>query len=297
MMKSENDMNLSDKETYNKNISDKEANSMNISDKNSNKNSNNKKSDTKIYVIFAVALVVSMLAGVLMGVASSVVKAMGMQVPMETVKHIVSIAAPIVFAAFLFVLTLISLIVYAKAAKQAKEWDGEDEDVIDGIEDALNIPMTLSSVMLVGNFFLFTFGVFVSEPADGGKIPGVTYGILGGLFLLGFVAVIVVQMLAVNLEKKLNPEKQGNILDFKFMEKWEKSSDEAQMLTQYKGGYKSFKATSFACMFAWLLSFLGMMMFNTGFMAVACVCAIWFVSVISYSLEVAKLEKKKNKKS
>ena len=52
-----------------------------------------------------------------------------------------------------FVLTLISLIVYSKAAKQAKEWDGEDEDVIDGIEDALNIPMTLSSVMLIFNFF------------------------------------------------------------------------------------------------------------------------------------------------
>ena len=46
----------------------------------------------------------------------------------------------------------------------------------------------------------------------------------------------------VELEKKLNPEKKGDVIETNFSKKWEDSCDEAQKMIIYEAGYRAYRA-------------------------------------------------------
>ena len=255
----------------------------------------NKKNNTAIYVRFALALVLSLVVGFGCGMAMSVIKKLDIKIDKETILGFLNTAVPIAYIVFTVLLIAVSMIIYTNNKKMAKNWDGEDEEVIDRIEARQNIPMILSSILLVGGMLFFSLCVYVNEkvPAQENKYAFLVFALT---FMVSLAGAIMIQACVVGLEKNLNPEKRGNVFDFKFLKSWEKSSDEAEKLIQYKGGYKAYICTNFACMVLWLITFISMLVFNTGFFAVACVCFIWLFMSLVYSFAVARLEKKKDTK-
>ena len=181
--------------------------------------------------------------------------------------------------------TPLMIIGYCKAKKAVNAWDGENEDELDNIEKLMNPPMISSSVLMILNICLFSCTMYFVK-----ALPNLNIILVFVLFITGLILCTVIPKLTVDLEKQLNPEKEGSMLDFRFEQHWMNSSDEAQKLIVYKSGYAGYKAGNFACMIMWLISFVSGFAFHTGIMPTICVCAIWLVMVIANIRENVKLE-------
>lgn len=113
------------------------------------------------------------------------------------------------------------------------------------------------------------------------------------MFVIATILEIVIQKLILDIEKKLNPEKQGNVLDFNFQKVWMNSCDEAEKLIVYKAGYKAFLNTNITCIILCMVAFVVTLLFKPDVLALVFVCIIWFANNLSYMLKAAKLEKRK----
>ena len=214
---------------------------------------------------------------------------------MDQIKNTIFVAVPIIYAICNILVPIVSFAHYFKTKKMAKTWDGEDEDVIDTIEARLNVPLISSSMLLVFNYFFFSATCEIeAKTAFGQQYSDVLEIANFVLFLGGLAACVVLQVLTVNLEKQLNPEKRGDVLDMNFSKQWDASCDEAQKQITREAAFKAFQATQTTCVVMWLVALIGQLMFDTGVFPVACVCIIFAVLQASYFIACVKLEVKKS---
>lgn len=213
----------------------------------------------------------------------------------DQIKNTIFIAVPIIYAICNIVVPLMSFVHYFKTKKMVATWDGEDEDVIDRIEARLNVPLISSSMLLVFNYFFFSATCEIERKTALGEQYGDVLMLINFvLFLGGLAACVVLQVLSVNLEKQLNPEKRGDVLDMNFSKQWDASCDEAQKQIIREAAFKAFQATQTTCIMMWLVALIGQLMFDTGVFPVACVCIIFAVLQGSYFIACVKLEVKKS---
>lgn len=259
----------------------------------------NRKSDKKIYITFIVVMAVLYGAGYLVGRLVARGERDG---SLETVLGVLKDSLTTVVPPLYFVLAVIFLIVvcilYISCKKMYKTLQGnpEDDDLWDCLEDKLNQPLILSNVMAIMNLFFFGCVLWMVEFNSYGKSGGYDTAIVISdcvLFFVILVAVMLVPKGIVDIEKKLNPEKEGNVFDFKFNEVWLSSCDEAQKLITYKATYKAFVDTNIACIVLYILTFLGIFMLKTSIWPMLNVCVIMLVNNLSYMLRAAKLERVK----
>jgi hypothetical protein len=104
---------------------------------------------------------------------------------------------------------------------------------------------------------------------------------------------IIISKVTVDLEKKLNPEKQGSVFDMRFAKKWEASCDEAQKQIMCKSAYAAFQAANMTCLILWWIAVVIQIFANTGGFPVTCICAIWLVLNVTYSRTAMKLQRYK----
>lgn len=200
-----------------------------------------------------------------------------------------------VFVLFNIVCIGITIYFYEKAKSMSKEWDGEDEEQIELIEKKLDYAMLPGIIAACVNQFLFAVTFYVGfemlkkDIAGGLIITIATVAVFLGVNFL-FVAL---QKKLVDLTKSLNPKKKGNIFDKNFSDEWLASCDEAQQLLIYKSSYKAYKAVATTCNILWVVTFVGMLTFDTGLFPVFCVTLIMLVMQIAYVRESMKLEHKK----
>lgn len=256
-----------------------------------------KKNDKKIYITFIVVMVVLYGAGFLAGKLVAMGERSGrLEVVLDVLKNGLRIAVP----PFYLVLAIASLIVvfmlYISCKKMYKKLqdDLENDELWDHLENRLNRPMILANVMQIINVFFFGCVIWMAEFSSYGKNGGYETVIVIADSILFFVilaAGMLVPKGIVDIEKKLNPEKQGNVFDFKFQEVWLSSCDEAQKLITYKATYNAFKNTNVACFVLYVMAFIGMFMLKTGIYPMFCVCIIMLVNNLSYMLRAARLER------
>ena len=256
----------------------------------------NKKSDKKIYITFIVVMVVLYEAGYLVGSLLAKGERNGsLKTVLEALKDSLTVV-PLLY----FVLAIASLIavgtlyLFCKKMYKNLQDNPEDDDLWDCLEDKLNQPMILSNVMGNLNLFFFGYVIWMAEFNSYGKNGGYETVIViadSVLFFVILASEILVQKGVLDIEKKLNPEKQGNVFDFKFNEVWLSSCDEAQKLITYKATYKAFKDTNLTCIIFYALTGIGMFIFKTGIWPMLCVCVIMLVNNLSYMLRAAKLER------
>ena len=94
----------------------------------------------------------------------------------------------------------------------------------------------------------------------------------------------------VELQKKVNPEKKGELMDLFFHKQWEASSDEAQKLIIYESGYRAHVATVFASYIMEAIAFVSLLVFDTGilpclFIGVIAITGTFVSALTKYRLE------------
>lgn len=252
-----------------------------------------KKSEKKIFLKFIIILVLCFFAGI--GIAKITNYFSIDELPYhESVKGFLSIferVAPVVFVALNIIAFVVSLFLYFRTKKLAGTWDGEDETVIDLVETRLNYPLSIANIMMICNMVFFPGIIQIVEFTEFGEAyEHILFPVTMITFLLGYAWIVIIQKLVVDLEKKLNPEKRGSVFDTKFQKEWEASCDEAQKQVIYRAGYKAFQAGNMACMILWLIALICQFELHTGIFPVICICTIWMVLTVSYTVVCAKLE-------
>lgn len=255
------------------------------------------KTDKQIFHRWVIVMVLAFLAGVFGGSFSRAIIEWFMNITSD-VKINMELMLYLSVGFFMLVNVIglgITFVFYKKAKNMTKKWDGEDEDVLDAIEDKLDIAMLPITIMTSVNYFLFGLTTYIGmaliELKVLGSVIATTASIL--IFVSALLLSVALQKKCVDLTKQLNPEKKGNIFDKNFSKEWLASCDEAQQLMIYKASYAAYKSVGSACRILWLVTIIGMMSFDTGLLPVFCVSAIMLVMQISYFVEAKKLERGK----
>ena len=87
----------------------------------------------------------------------------------------------------------------------------------------------------------------------------------------------MLQGLSVSLLKKINPEKRGNILDFKFDKTWLDSCDEAQKMAVYRTSYETNRVTKYVFMIGWLVALIANEILQLGMFPIMLISIMWLV--------------------
>lgn len=259
--------------------------------------SDSKKKTLKIVIIFVLVLLACFVGGYFTGKFLGEAHIPSMTKDVSTLMTIIKGTA-FGFCGINIVACVLCICMYYQLKKKWKSCTLDDEGVLDQIEYKGNIPMIISSIALVLNMLLFTVFIWFIEYADklGADIINCKLSVLitFATYIFGFVWVLIIQGRMVALEKKMNPEKKGHILDFKFEKDWINSCDEAQKGAIYRSAYSAFKATNFACLAGWVVSFLCMLAFDTGLLPVILVTAIYLISILSFQIAAMKFERPVN---
>lgn len=263
------------------------------------KDKNTEKNNKKIYITFIVILVILYRIGYAAGTLVAKGEKNGsLDTLLATLKNNLIFVMPPLFLVLAIISLIAVLVLFWSCKKMYKKLQNhpEDDDLWDTLEEKLNSPMILANIMMIVDVFFFSCIIWLTESTSYGNNGGYEVAILVA-DIISFVVVLIVGLFItkgiVDLEKKLNPEKQGNVFDFHFNEVWLASCDEGQKLITYEAAYKAFQDTNAACMILWILAFMGMFIFKTGIYPILCICIIWLVNNVSYMLRAAKLEKRK----
>lgn len=191
----------------------------------------------------------------------------------------------------LFITVLLLLwygIVLRRLRKQFLLWDGEDEELINGIEDKLAWGMILAGVTNILNFFslgagFYAFDYFELDMYDI-MTPVRLAALLGGA-LCAEAVITFLQKEIVNFTKEINPEKHGSVYDLKFRKIWIKNCDEAELAQSYKAGFFAFQMSGYTCMILVIFWFFGVLALDFGFAPLVMVMIIWLVQTVSYGVK------------
>ena len=213
----------------------------------------------------------------------------------DVMKNVVIQSFPVLFMIVAVLSIIIPTIGYIHCNKmyQKLKADRDNDELWDHLENALNGPLITSTLFSIANMCLFLCFVYgaVTDKID--ERYGKTVLLIGlVVFVISTVMGIVIPHLVIKIEKELNPEKKGNVLDSKFREVWMDSCDEAQQMMVYKSAYKAFSNTNMVCIWLIAITFVCAMLFKTDILSMIIVSLIWFINTLSYMLHAAKLERR-----
>lgn len=170
-----------------------------------------------------------------------------------------------------------------------RNWNGEDEDVIEAVEKMLSRAFGITNVNQILGMFFFGTGIcgldFGSSFGSSGMISGAAV-FLGFLYML--VVNAVLQGKIVNFTKEINPEKRGSVYDIKFQKIWMDSCDEMEKSQIYQAGFAAMQTTIYTCMGLWIFCMFGMMLWDFGILPMTMVIFIWVVLTIKYQIVCQK---------
>lgn len=253
----------------------------------------NKREDRKIIQRFILITILGGIVGFILGFAGSYINMDGLYSVGKSVGTVMVFLVPAVMIILNVIFLFIGFWLIRKARKKLGVWDEEDEAFAKSIERKVDFSLFYISILMILDFMLFSIGMGLVK-RDESLLKSQSIGIsviIIFCFIIGIAGVITCQKLGVDLIKKMNPEMRGNILDTRFLDKWEASCDEAQKMMIYKSAYKSYKSVNLICILLWTISALGDMILQTGMLPVALISIIWLVQNLSYSLEAMRLEK------
>ena len=186
------------------------------------------------------------------------------------------------------VLTLGScFFLYRSAARKFAVWDGGDEDeTSESIDTALSWVLLLSAVQLLLNlFFLSAFCIYWMD-------RDIRALALVGVFLLSCGFVIFAQQKAVDLTRRMNPEKRGSVYDTKFQKKWMDSCDESERRQIGEASRRAYMVTTRLCLGLWLALVILSMLFDMSLLPVFVLLLVWGTMQVTYTLECIRLGKR-----
>lgn len=256
----------------------------------------NKKSNTRIMITFVVLMVLAFFGGDLVGRLAYRLESTQ---KLDDIIGYLNDKAAMMFMWALIVLNAIVISIgifrIRMSKKKISRLDTENEDayeIYDAVEEKLNLPLLLSSVMVILNLFLF-IGMFQTTDLSRMKEPEIAYvfWISFGVFILGSALSFYIQKKLVDLVKQMNPEKRGNVFDIHFRKEWMDSCDEAQQYIAYKAAYNTVNVAQIICEVLLVLMMFAQKVFHTGILPSLVITAIWLTITITYQINGNRLEK------
>ena len=237
---------------------------------------------------FALTMLGSLLAGGVLGFALGITRVFGAETAAlaEAINAVLSAVTPWGIPVT-SVLTLgTAFFLYRSAARKFAAWDGGDEDeTSESIETALSWVLLFSAVQLLINlFFMAAFCVYYMDT----DIDALA---LVGVFVVSCGLVIFAQQKAVDLERRMNPEKHGSVYDAKFQKKWLESCDESERRQIGQACYRAYMVTGRLCLGLWLVLVIVSMVFEMSILPVFVLLLAWGVMQVTYTLECIRLGK------
>lgn len=176
----------------------------------------------------------------------------------------------------------IGLGLYRSAKGRYDQWDGEDEDLAEGIEVTLSYVLLFTTLANVVDFF-FLSAVFLCDAVT----------VTTALFLVSVVLILLLQQKAIDLTRRMNPEKQGSVYDVKFQKKWMDSCDEAEKAQMGQAAYQAFRVANGTCLVLWVVLTVLNFSFDIGLLPVLMVLILFGVLQVTYCLTCIKLSRSK----
>lgn len=259
---------------------------------------NNKSNDKNVSVLrkSVRAAIIMLVCGIAGGVCSMLAVTFEDKGIIENLAYVLKISAvysmPIIYPAVIIALLVISSSRYFKAKRMFKTLNEDDEDKMLEIEHSLNLPSTLLNLCLILSLTLFAVFVETTELSKfSDSVKGIIILAAAVFFIISYIVLFVIMRQCVELVKKINPEKRGDLLDLDFHKKWEESSDEAQKLIMYKAGFKAYKVTNYAMMAVYLICLIAQFAFHVGVMPTIAVSIVWLIMTAVFCTESTRLER------
>lgn len=202
---------------------------------------------------------------------------------------------PVLFLLQLAFTVIYTVCGYIKAKKLYSAWDGEDEDSIDKSESLISGCIAVLSIAQIVSMALFGVIVYATYDKFMSELIFWMFISLAILFIGEEAYITLMQRCAVQLTKKINPEKQGEVLDVKFARDWEASMDEAQKAVTYECGYRAYRTCVYTCLTLWMVSLFGIY-FGMGIVPMLMVSIIWLVTTLTYIVKSYNMEHRKGRK-
>lgn len=254
-----------------------------------------KKEDRKAMKVFFLVLAVCLICGFLTGYGAGVLakRNISLKELLQNAGGVLIWLLPAIHAALLLGAGIVSAGKLRTARKLFESWDGEDEETDRGMDERLSVCLLCSNVLTVLNlaFYISEVHVLFREDVNGGIWLMLVYVLI---FLSTEVWIVLVQKKTINFCKQLNPEKRGSVFDLKFSRQWEASCDEAEQYQIYKAAYASFRTTQTACLIGCIVGMVLDLVLDMGLLPVLMVCAIWLVSIVSYTAAGAAMQRKRS---
>lgn len=250
-----------------------------------NQNQSSEQEHKKNVRNFTIMLICSGLGGMLIGIIASVssMELIRKKLP-DMVSSGIQTALPFLMAVFCVLLPCIALgLFYSQKNKYREDMSTEE---LDYLEYTLNTPLILSSITMILSFICMGC-LMVYIP----KMSYVLSMLCCAMFIFHFVIVFMVQKNVIEFEKKLNPEKKGDIFDKNFADVWEASCDEAEKLTIYKCSHQAYRTGTRACLVLWIVCAMCPLFFDTGVFPIFVVGIIWLTLNASYLRTSLKQER------
>ncbi|MBQ1172221.1 MAG: DUF3169 family protein [Lachnospiraceae bacterium] len=246
----------------------------------------NKKQNIKIYFTFAVLMIFCLVAGFFVGKFARNIQDTIDGINWCLVAENIYIPTSIFFVVLTFITYGISFFIYISAKKKYIKLEKMDDETfeseIDHVELALSKSMIISAVMYLFSLCAFPIVVLCREAVEiSGKELSLTGVIIAEIcFMFGMALFLIINALIVNLEKKINPEKQGNIFDIHFRKKWINCMDEAELMKAAKGAQKAYSAGMLTGMILWVIAFVLMLTLHTGILPIICIMIMMIVMLL-----------------
>lgn len=181
-----------------------------------------------------------------------------------------------------------------RTAKRLVE-EGYDDDSYDRAEEDLSKVSVATNVLSGFNYLLFGICLFSVGMGDNevSKMQAISSVATLVIFSVATACNVMIQNKTVNLNKKMNPEKRGNVFDKKFVKEWVESCDEAEKALIYESAYSAYRIAISISTGMWAISLIGMMSFHTGVLPIIISSVMMIVLISTYSVTAYKLQYKK----
>lgn len=248
-----------------------------------------KKAKTKFYLI----MLCSVIIGGSFGASSTFLEELFNGLSYANLTNTMGTILPAIQCAVCAIATVLFVYFYRKGLEEKKHWNGDVNESYDRMENCFDMALSISNLSFILILILFGITFSLLDTTEDFSTPKFAIWFIlaiGSLFYSIFFLMIS-QKKIVNLEKVINPEKQGSVYETGFQKKWIDSCDEMERSYIYQAGFYSFKCTTNTCIILWIFTFFTSTIFHTGFFPVLIVGIIWFASTLSYLIKAHKLSK------
>lgn len=189
---------------------------------------------------------------------------------------------------------------YCKSKSMYKNGDKEDDELISAVDRMLGkstITLSILSVLSLIPFAIWFHNFAVSLKTDALFESSAVFTLWSN-YLIIFAVILfhfVLYRAVVQLVKKINPEKKGEVLSLKFSKDWESTLDEAEKMIVYKVSRKAYVFISKFSYVMFFLALIGDLLFGFGVVPAIFTGAIAVASVLSVNIYLYSFSKKVKK--